>query len=121
MVKHEILQADGILLLEPESALAADDFRAVSSEVNAYLKDHADLRGVLIHARSFPGWDSVAAFLEHLRFLREIHTKVERVALVTDSAAAAIGPAIGKHFVKAEFRHFPYAEYDAALQWLKTA
>ena len=120
MIKHEILEADGILLLEPQSALAAEDFHALSSEVNAYLKDHADLRGILIHARSFPGWDSYAAFVEHLRFLREVHTKVERVALVTDSAAATIGPAIGKHFLKAEFRHFPYSEYDEALQWLKT-
>jgi len=120
MVKHEILQADGILLLEPESALAAEDFHGLSSEVNAYLKDHAELRGVLIHARTFPGWDSFGAFVEHLRFLREMHTKVERVALVTDSAAATIGPAIAKHFVKAEFKHFPYAEYDEALLWLKT-
>src|SRR5664279_1620745 len=79
MIKHEILEADGILLLEPQSALAAEDFHALSSEVNAYLKDHADLRGILIHARSFPGWDSYAAFVEHLRFLREVHTKVERV------------------------------------------
>ena len=83
MIKQEILQADGILLLEPETALAAEDFHALSSEVNVYLKDHAELRGVLIHARSFPGWDSGAAFVEHLRFLREIHTKVKGVALVT--------------------------------------
>jgi hypothetical protein len=121
MLKHEILQADGILLVEPQSALSAEDFHAVSAEVNAYLENHADLRGVLIHARSFPGWDSVAALMEHLHFLREIHTKVERVAVVSDAAAASIAPAIAKHFVKAEFRHFPYAEYAAALEWLKTA
>ena len=55
MIKHEILQPEGILIVEPLSALAAEDFQALTSEVNEYLAGHPDLRGVLIHARAFPG------------------------------------------------------------------
>ena len=119
MIKHEILQPDGILIVEPLSALAAEDYQALTTEVNEYLAGHPDLRGILIHARVFPGWDSFAAFVAHMRFIRDVHTRVERVALASDSPIAAVGPAIAKHFVRAQFRHFPYAEYDDALQWLK--
>ena len=101
MIKYEILQPEGILIVEPFSALAAEDFQTVSSEVNEYLAGHPDLRGILIHARAFPGWHSFAAFVAHLRFVRDVHTR------------------IAKHFVKAQFRHFRCAEYDEALQWLK--
>jgi hypothetical protein len=55
MIKHEILQPEGILIVEPLSALAAEDFQALTSEVNEYLAGHPDLRGILIHARAFPG------------------------------------------------------------------
>ncbi len=37
MIRHEILQGDGILLVEPVSALAAEDFHALTSEANEYL------------------------------------------------------------------------------------
>ena len=118
MIKHEILQPEGILIVEPLSALAAEDFQALASEVNTYLAGHPDLHGILIHARAFPGWDSFAAFVAHIRFIRDVHRRVERVALVSDSPIATVGPAIAKHFVRAQFRHFPYAEYDDALRWL---
>ena len=62
MIKHEILQPEDILIVEPLSALAAEDFQALASEVNEYLAGHPVLRGILIHARAFPGWDSFAAF-----------------------------------------------------------
>jgi hypothetical protein len=61
MIKHEILKPEGILIVEPLSALAAEDFQALTSEVNEHLAGHPDLRGILIHARAFPGWDSFAA------------------------------------------------------------
>jgi DNA-binding FrmR family transcriptional regulator len=33
MIKHEILKPEGILIVEPLSALAAEDFQALTSEV----------------------------------------------------------------------------------------
>ena len=47
------------------------------------------------------------------------YVEPENIGLASDSPVATVGPAIAKHFVRAQFRHFPYAEYDDALQWLK--
>ena len=57
-------------------------------------RDHAlailrgKLTGLLIEARSFPGWDSFGALIQHLKFLRDHHRKIDRVAVFLASADA---------------------------------
>jgi hypothetical protein len=43
------------------------------------------------------------------------------VALVTDSPVARLAEAVGEHFTAAEIKHFPFADYEQALNWLKTS
>ena len=43
-----------------------------------------------------------------------------RIALVTDSIVADVAESIVRFFTPAEVRRFHYAEYDAALAWVKT-
>jgi hypothetical protein len=40
---------------------------------------------------------------------------------VTDSHFAGIAEALGKHFISADVRHFPYSDDVKALEWLKSA
>ncbi len=120
MLEYSILQPEGILLLKPDASLSKEDFAALSASVDAYLADHARLHGVLIHAKAFPGWENFAGFIAHIRFGRSDQQKIERVALVTDSHVASVGEALGTHFTAAEIRHFPFADYEKALSWLKT-
>jgi len=120
MLEYSILQPEGILLLKPDASLSKEDFAGLSASVDSYLTDHASLQGVLIHAKTFPGWENFAGFVAHIRFVRSHQQKIERVALVTDSRAASVGEALGKHFTAAEIKHFPFADYEKALSWLKT-
>jgi hypothetical protein len=113
------MNSEGILVVEPHGTLNEEDFARLTFFVDDYLADHADIQGVLIHSKSFPGWDSFAGFAAHIRFVRNHHQKVERVAVVTDSSAAHLAETLGKHFIAAEVKHFPYADYDKALNWLK--
>jgi hypothetical protein len=110
---------EGILRLTPSAPLTEADFKGVSALVDAYLSTHPKLHGVLIHAKSFPGWENFGAFTAHMHFVREHHKLVERVALATDSHFAVIAEALGKHFIGAEFRHFPYVGEELALDWLE--
>jgi hypothetical protein len=120
MIKHRIMETEGILVLEPISALSADDFRGLAESVDTYLTEHPTLHGMLIHAQHFPGWESFAGLSAHLRFVRDHHKRIERIALVTDSPLGTVAPALAKHFVSAEIRHFAYSEFEEALQWLKS-
>jgi stage II sporulation SpoAA-like protein len=106
MLRHDILKDKGILLLRPEGALRADDFAAVGREVDEYLTKQADLNGVLIQAEEF------------LRFVRQHHRNIKRVALVTDSSLLTIMPRIASHFVSAQVRTFGSGERGEAMAWL---
>lgn len=119
MLDYTIMQPEGILVLELTSKLAKEDFVRLSASVDAYLAVHDDLRGVLFHFESFPGWESLAGFAAHMRFVRDHHQKIQRLALVTNSPVAPVAEALAKHFIAAEIRRFPFADYDNALAWLK--
>jgi hypothetical protein len=94
--------------------------RLLSTTVDAYLAGHSNIHGVLIHAKSFPGWDSFAGCVAHIRFVRDHHQKVERVALVTDSAIARVAEALANRFTAAEIKYFPFEAFETALAWLRT-
>jgi hypothetical protein len=119
MLNHELRQYDEILVLHPEGPLEAVDFTTLASDVDAYLERHGTLRGVLIRAKSFPGWKDFGALLAHLKFLKEHLQRFEKVAVVADGAIANIMPNIANHFVHAQMQHFDLAREDAAWAWLR--
>ena len=120
MLDYSILKPQGILILKPEAPLSKGDFGTLSAAVDSYLATHETLKGVLIHARKFPGWENFGGFTAHMHFVREHQKKVRRVAIVTDNHFAGIAESLGKHFVSAEIKHFPYADDVKALDWLQT-
>jgi hypothetical protein len=121
MLEYSMMEPEGIVVLKPGPPLTQQDFASLGATVDAYLAAHARLRGVLIHARSFPGWEDIAGFLAHVRFVRDHFRKVQRIALVTDSPVARVAESLAAHFTSAEIRDFPFADDDRALTWLKSA
>src|SRR6476659_11027235 len=119
MLTHELLRDEGILILQPQGPLQAGDFTSLATVVDPYLEEHGTLRGIMVDAQSFPGWDSFAALVSHLRFVRDHHRLIGKIAVVSDSAVLSIAPQIAKHFVKAEFRNFSPNDRESALAWLR--
>ena len=119
MLSHDLLRDEGILVLKPQGPLQAADFTALTQEIDPYIEQEGHLRGLMIEAESFPGWDSFAALLSHLRFVRDHHRAITKVAAVSDSLFLSIAPRVASHFVKAEVRHFKFADREAALAWLR--
>lgn len=119
MLRFDLLQDDGILVVEPRDALTADDFRAIARVIDPYIEEHGKLTGLLVDAPSFPGWDSFGALIEHLKFVRDHHRRIDRVAAVTDNEFLKIAPRIAEHFAHPEIRVFPSAERAQALAWLQ--
>ncbi|MFC4995513.1 STAS/SEC14 domain-containing protein [Rubritalea tangerina] len=119
MIETTILPSKGIVIVEPDGALSASDFEKLTEAVDAYLEGHAKLQGLMIHIATFPGWEDFEGFIGHMRFVRDHHQEIEKVALVTDTKFADILPKIAQHFVSAEIKRFPYAEKGAGLSWLE--
>jgi len=110
MLDYSIMEPQGILMLEPRTPISKEDFEGLSATVDGYLAQHAKLHGVLVHTREFPGYENFDGFIAHMHFVRKHHTQVERVAVVTDSVFASIAETLGKHFIAADVRHFPFAD-----------
>ena len=119
MIKFELLEDAGLLIVEPRDALTAEDFRMVSRTVDPYIAKNGKLTGLLIDAPSFPGWKSFGALVEHMKFVRDHHRKIDRVAAVTDSKILTIAPKIAEHFAHPEFKVFRSGERASALAWLQ--
>jgi stage II sporulation SpoAA-like protein len=109
----------GVLVVEPKSALSAEDFREVSRSIGPCIREKGKLTGLLIEAASFPGWDSFGALIEHLKFVHDHHRNIDRVAVVTDAAFLKIAPTIAQHFAHPEIRVFASGERMTALEWLQ--
>jgi hypothetical protein len=120
MIQCQLLRDKGILVIEPEGPLEANDFKKVAALVDPYLAENATLKGLMVRAPAFPGWDSFGSLLEHMRFVRDHHKHIERVAAVTDSAFLKIAPRIAQHFANPEIRVFSSDEDAQAMGWLET-
>lgn len=118
MLNVKLDREEGIAVLEPEGALTEDDFAYAVGVIDPYIEDVGPLKGLIIHVGSFPGWASFASMLTHLKFVREHHRKVRRVALVTDSPIVNAAETIGSHLVEAEVRKFAFDEFHRAQQWI---
>ena len=111
-------EATNVASVWPEAPLSEADFVDVATRIDPAIERHGELNGLVIATDSFPGWESFSALVHHLRFVRDHHRAVRRVALVTDSSLGMLAEKIADHFVSAEIRHFPFAEITRAQQWV---
>lgn len=120
MITFKILVDEGITIVEPQGPLSEEDFAELSGAVDAYLKDHDSLKGLLIFAKQFPGWEDFEGLLHHIKFVKDHHRHIRRVALVSDTKLASLAPRLASHFVSAQVKGFDGDARDEALAWLRS-
>ena len=86
-----------------------------------HLSSHDNLTGILLSVAHFPGWENLAALIQHMRFVRDHQRRIARVALVTDNSFLKIPPEIAAHFAHPEFGVFASGDRAGAVDWLKRA
>ena len=118
MIESSLDTTQSILYIHPKSALEQADFVDLAKKVDPYIEASGKLRGLIVEVSAFPGWENFAAFVAHVRFVRDHHRRIEKVALVTDSAIGNVGEHLASHFVSAQIKHFSAAEMEAARQWI---
>ncbi|MEO8875111.1 MAG: STAS/SEC14 domain-containing protein [Polyangiaceae bacterium] len=118
-ISYVLQPESGVVLVELKSALRAEDFDALSATVDSWLEAHVELRGIVIHAHEFPGWENFAALAHHIRFVRDHQREIHRIAISADGVVANLAPRLAEHFVKAEIKHFDYDALNEALAWAK--
>jgi hypothetical protein len=122
MIEHALDTEHSILHIRVESALEKSDFEQLARQVDPYIEKTGNLAGLIIEAPPrFPGWKSFGALASHLRFVRDHHEHIRKIALVTDSEVGKVAADLVSHFVSAEIRRFPASQLDAAGRWISDA
>ncbi len=114
----EFLSEQGVLISFPHGELEAADFERISNEIDPHIEKKDGLKGVMIVAEHFPGWDDLSAFAADLRFVKQHQGEIQRLAFVTNDRLLSAIPHIASHFVVPEARHFPVDKRDEALAWV---
>ncbi len=117
-LSFELIEDQGVVILQPKGELEAADFERLSAEIDPYIEKAGELNGLMIVAEHFPGWDDFSALSAHLRFVRDHQAKIRRVAIVTNDRLISVLPHIATRFVEAEVRSFPMSGHDEALLWV---
>jgi len=111
-------EANNIAILEPDAELSEADFTSAARVVDQYLGKSGNLNGLIIHVKTFPGWDSFSALVTHLKFIKDHHKRVSHLAFVTDSSIGLFAERIGSHFINAKVKKFDFNEFDKSVAWI---
>jgi hypothetical protein len=106
-----------VIVVEVTQALRARDFDELALTADTWIDAHGQLQGLVIHARRFPGWENLGGLIRHIRFVRDHHRKIRRIAIAADGELATLAPRLGEHFVQAEVKSFPFEALDSAVAW----
>ena len=88
MIEHRLDTTHSILHVRPKSVLAKEDFAELARAVDPHIEATGGLAGLIVELDAFPGWDRLGAMVAHIRFVRDHHQRVRKVAVVTDAAWA---------------------------------
>ncbi len=113
-----VTPSDNYCLIEPQGPLTHDDFSTIANCIDPIIERNGRMDGLIIKTRRFPGWESFADIIDHLRFVRDHHRVIGRIALVTDTVLAQVFPVIARHFVSADIRQFDFDDYQQAVNWI---
>jgi len=119
MLSYKIEEQEGIVLIELSGPITQTALEALTRDVDGYLRRKENIRGLIIHTRSFPRWQDLGAFLRDMRFVLAHQQKIQRVASVTDSPLLTLVHGMLRHVFSSEIRHFPYEDMEAARKWIR--
>ena len=118
MINCELDKAHSVLRVRPESSLGKSDFAELAKVVDPEIEAGGALAGLIIDAPRFPGWDSFGALVTHMKFVRDHHKHVKKIAVVTDSHLGDFAEHLASHFIAADIRHFPAGQIEQAQGWI---
>jgi hypothetical protein len=121
MLHYRLEPGSGVVFLSARGRLEASDFTSLALTVDPYIERHGKLRGILLDAAVFPGWDDVDALLAEMRFVRRHHRSIERIAILTDDPLLEALERLARLFAGAKIRRFATRKRAQAFAWLAHA
>ncbi|NOZ23166.1 MAG: STAS/SEC14 domain-containing protein [Planctomycetes bacterium] len=109
---------EGIVQVKVLGKLEKSDFaEKIGPLADEVIAEQGKLNGLILDLTAFDGWDGLPALLEHMRFVKNHHKYVRRLAVLGNKTWQKVLPRLAQVFVNAEVKTFDAA--DAAEAWVK--
>lgn len=118
VIQFTLDRQHSLAFIEPIEPLSQQDFQQLTTAIDGLITEKGSLNGIIISTPKFPGWENFSGMLAHLKFVKDHHLKVKKIALVTDTLLADIAEKLVSHFIAAEIKHFPYDAVTEAKRWV---
>jgi len=109
----------GVMYFKPLGEITSEDFEYLGMLMDPYIERKKDLKGLVIDASLFTGYESFDAFITHFKFVRGHQKHVEKLAILTDSDLVIFGEKLGSVFINAEIKRFKVSDKDKAFEWVE--
>lgn len=119
MLDHQLVHDMGVFVLSPNGPLETADIEDLARRVDPYIEKNGNLKGMIVYIERFTGWKNIASFASHIRFIKNHHHRVEKVATISDSRLLSALQRLAGYFVSPEVQHFTLSEEGAAIEWLR--
>jgi hypothetical protein len=106
------------LYVRPTGPLRKQYSDDIAQLVDPFIEETGGLAGLVLEVVHFPGWENPGAAARHFRFVRDHHTWIKKIALITDLPVGAAAEHIVSHFMAAEIKQFPSDGLEAAMAWI---
>ncbi len=118
MINYSLDKENAIIHVCPSGPLTKADFDRLATEIDPYIEETGGLAGLILEIKMFPGWESFGAAVHHLRFVRNHHQKIQKVAVVTDTFVGTLAEQLVAHFISAQIKRFDLDQLVAARDWV---
>jgi hypothetical protein len=119
MIEELPSPSDRVLAFRLSGKLHDEDYKTFVPRVDEAIAEEGKIR-MLVEFHDFHGWDAHALW-DDSRFAATHCTKIERLAMVGETAWEKGMAIVCKPFTMANIRYFDAAEIDAAWVWIQEA
>ena len=116
----EFKEDDNVFYIKVLGKIEQGDFEQnIREAAEDAITEYGKIRGILIDARDFEGWEDFPALMEHIGFIRELDDAVYRVAIIGDQTWQKLIPPVASLFLQPVVKRFDPEHADEATEWVK--
>lgn len=118
---HRINRKQGVVTIKPRGELERSQIELLERDVDEYLKNHHQFKGVLLEVTHFPGWQDFSALARHVKLVKGHQERLGKVAIISDALACTPLPLVADLVLSPQVRAFKAVDRKAAREWITAA
>lgn len=119
MIEVKADMDQGLVVVKVVGKLEEGELQDIAGPVvDEIIAEQGRVKGLLLDATGFEGWDGLPSLLSHLKFVKHHQKFIRKVALVGNHTWQSIAPKVASIFLDALPKYFPEDQMTSARHWV---